>query len=555
MARILLLAASALCLAACTAAGPPRAAAAAPPEPAPAEEESNAGEPIFPGAVPRIRLTAPAAAALTDADVHGRWQILSVDGRLPIGAGERAPYLVFGPGSYGGSTGCNSFGGYGVLVDGRYYASGAMQTAIGCQGALEAQERAILSILAASPVPAPGADGTLSLASAPGTIVVRRDGAAAAVPAVRPARPEWDGETLLAGTEWTIGSVDGAWQMPREGRRALRFEADRWHLSGGCGPTGGTWRQAGDRIEARGPQFVSRACAAGAAALDDAIVAMLESRPRFVTGPNGEILIGGGGHWLTGERPRAVLADEAGLLAGAWRIMAIDGRPPEGEREAGIAVGPTGYSGSAGCNGFQGYQLAHRRRLFVTMPISTEMACGGGLGAQERRVTALLAAAPRIALGGDGEIALVDEAGSLRLRRIDGAAAWAPEGRLWTGAPLAAELTTLGAEPLRMRISEPETRLRLSAQRFDVETGCGRLGGIWRRQSAVPAGVAALEFLTDAEPDPAGACAGALAARLGEFKRLFNGPARVLIGPSGELLIAGDRHWLGGRVLPQRRRR
>jgi heat shock protein HslJ len=265
-------------------------------------------------------------------------------------------------------------------------------------------------------------------------------------------------------------------------------------------------------------------------------------------------LIGGGGHWITGERPRAVLADEAALLAGAWTIAAIDGRPPEGPRPAHIAFGPTGYSGSAGCNSFQGYQMAHRRRLFVTMPVSTEMGCGGTLGAQERRVTALLAAAPRIALGERGEIALVDEAGSLRLRRAEGADGWAPEGRLWTGAPLTAELTMLDAEPLRMRMSEPETRLRLTAQRFDIDSGCGRLGGIWRRQSAVPAGVSALEFLTDAEPDPEGACAGALAARLPVFKRLFNGPARVLIGASGELLVAGDRHWLGGRVLRPSRR-
>src|SRR5688500_5393044 len=130
------------------------------------------------------------------------------------------------------------------------------------------------------------------------------------------------------------------------------------------------------------------------------------------------------------------------------------------------------------------------------------MACGP-VSAQEARVGLLLTASPSIALGEEDELALVSETGSLRLRR-NGATTWAPEGRPWAGEPLQAELTMLGALALRNRISEPETRLRLSAQRFDIATGCGRLGGIWRRRDG------ALEFLTDPEPEPSRACAGAL---------------------------------------------
>ena len=101
----------------------------------------------------------------------------------------------------------------------------------------------------------------------------------------------------------------------------------------------------------------------------------------------------------------------------------------------------------------------------------------------------------------------------------------------------------LDVSPLHTHYGEPTMRLRLSAQRFDVETGCGRFGGIWRRQEG------ALQFFTDPEPPPGGACAGALVRRLATFSRLFNGRARVLIGASGELLLAGEDHWLAGRVL------
>jgi heat shock protein HslJ len=476
--------------------------------------------------------------SLADADLEGRWRILSLNGQPPQGSGERIPYLLFSPGAYGGSTGCNSFGGLGVLDGDRFYASPAGQTAIGC-GALTAQEDAIIGLVTSSPRVSIAADGTLTLAGGGRTMALRRDPAGAAGP------PATAVPALLAGTIWTIAGVDGQWLQDQ--RRTLRFEADRWSLSGACGTSGGIWRQSGDRIDGRPDPIVTRACTADAAALDDRLKALLAARPRFATGPNGEILIGGGGHWATGERPRSPLADESPLLAGRWRIIAIDGAPPAGE--ARISFGPTGYSGSASCNAMQGFYLAHARRLFSPPPMRTEMGCGPPLAAQEARVAALLAGMPRIALAGDDEIALVDRAGGLRLRREAAGALWAPAGSHWTGAPLRAELTMLDGVPLQEHYSHPVTRLGLTARRFDVATGCGRLGGVWRPNEG------AFDFFTDAGPEPAGACAGVLARRLPAFMRLFNGRARLLVGASGELLIAGEEHMLAGRVLPPEARR
>lgn len=486
---------------------------------------------------------APAAPLLADADLHGRWRVVALNGAAPasgFGDRERAPWLVFSPGFYGGSSGCNSFGGMGVLEGDRFYASPGGQTAMGC-GALTAQETAITTILRSSPRLSLASDGALTLSGPPGTMVLRRDvGAGAVAPA--PA-----GTDLLAGSVWTIGGVDGRW-LPEPERRTLRLEAERWSLAGACGTSGGSWRQSGDRIEARPDPIVTRACSADAAALDDALKALLSAQPRFATGPNGELLIGGGGHWATGERPRVPLADEAGLLAGSWKILAVDGAPPAGEREARIDFGPTGYSGSASCNSFQGYYLAHGRRLYSPPPMMTEMGCGPVLGAQERRVAAIVSGAPRIALAGRDGVALVAAGGGLRLRREAPAARWAPEGRIWTGTPLRAELTMFDGTPLQEHYSQPATRLRLSAQRFDIETGCGRLGGIWRRPRP-PGHSGEIEVLTDPEPPPGGACAGALVRRLEAFMRLFNGRGRILVGASGELILGGEGHWLVGRVL------
>jgi hypothetical protein len=99
----------------------------------------------------------------------------------------------------------------------------------------------------------------------------------------------------------------------------------------------------------------------------------------------------------------------------------------------------------------------------------------------------------------------------------------------------------IDGHPLRDHYSQPEVKLRLSAQRFDMDAGCGHFGGVWRVRQGD------LHFFADAEREPQGACAGGLAKRIFEFNRLFNGRGRILIGTSGELIIAGERNWLIGR--------
>ena len=195
----------------------PLAACAAPPQAPAPEPPAPAAAAAAPAPAP-----APEPAELADAALFGRWEIVALNGAAPRESaghrgGERTPFLVFGPGSYGGSTGCNAFGGLGVLSGRRFYASGAAQTAIGC-GDLTAQEEAIIGILTGSPAVSAGADGRLTLAAPRGTMVLSRGAAGS------PARPaEEEGPALLAGTRWTIASIDGR-RLPESERRSLAFE-------------------------------------------------------------------------------------------------------------------------------------------------------------------------------------------------------------------------------------------------------------------------------------------------------------------------------------------
>jgi hypothetical protein len=54
-----------------------------------------------------------------------------------------------------------------------------------------------------------------------------------------------------------------------------------------------------------------------------------------------------------------------------------------------------------------------------------------------------------------------------------------------------------------------------------------------------------IELFTDARADPSG-------PREVELMRLFNGPARAIVDGNGDLLLAGEAHWLSGRIQRQR---
>jgi heat shock protein HslJ len=86
--------------------------------------------------------------------LYGNWRIVEVNGRpAQAGGGEppSQPEVGFSHGGYGGSSGCNGFGGVGMLVGDRWFAEGPMATQMACGGEIGPQEDAVFTILSGGP--------------------------------------------------------------------------------------------------------------------------------------------------------------------------------------------------------------------------------------------------------------------------------------------------------------------------------------------------------------------------------------------------------------------
>lgn len=232
---------------------------------------------------------------------YGTWTIVAVDGAPAVRASEAepAPNVTFTSTAYGGATGCNAFGGIGVWSDGRWHGDWPVANQQGCP-AVQEQERLILAILAAGPrIDARGEDGATAVAST-GTLELRRAPAPAARQSPTPTR-------AMAGSTWRISGVDGA-PRSRDDQR-LRVEADRWTYQDMCARFGGAWSQDGQAVTLTFDP-PRQDCPAGS--LRPIFEALAASGARVSTGPNGELVLAGGGHWLSGAALPGTAEHEAG---------------------------------------------------------------------------------------------------------------------------------------------------------------------------------------------------------------------------------------------------
>lgn len=244
--------------------------------------------------------TAQSAPPSTPTDLTGRWRILSIDGQPPASRsdGERAPALVFSAYQGGGTVGCNSFGGLGLLADGQYATHSWGGSAIGCLGKVGEQERVVTELLSNRPRVRFLGEKRVRIDDASHAVELERVGPNDAAPV--PAGPK-----PLAGTNWQIETLDGVRLPPGAVARSLRFTTTNWRGTAACATLHGTWRRAGDRILV-GPEIAATEpnCPPALARIDDALADLMASNPRYLVGPNGELLIAGGGHALAGERAR-----------------------------------------------------------------------------------------------------------------------------------------------------------------------------------------------------------------------------------------------------------
>lgn len=253
------------------------------------------------GSSARVRVpeAAPAEApgAGQVASIEGRWRIVSLDGRPPAETREEgaAPSLSFTRHVFGGTVGCNSFGGLGLLADGHYAVHSWASTLVGCHDERGRQELALSRLMFARPKVTELGEGRLRLEGGGHFVEIERSGS-------HPERP-YASNPDLSGTRWRIVMMDGQEASPDPTGRLLRFGDGTWQGLASCATLSGTWRREGDRIRV-GEQIATtrQLCRPEHVQIDESFAALMRSNPRYVVGPNGELLLAGGGHALAGGR-------------------------------------------------------------------------------------------------------------------------------------------------------------------------------------------------------------------------------------------------------------
>ncbi len=465
----------------------------------------------------------PQAAAAPS--LYGRWQIVEVNGAPARShSAENRPSVTFEPGRYGGSSGCNSFGGNGLLVGGRWFAEPPMATQQGC-AELDRQESTIFDLLSGGPSVAIEGEGAL-LRTAAGSLRLRRIGPASDKGGARPPQ-------LMAGTRWELNALDGAPVDPRRGGvpARLTLEADRWTLETPCGAREGPWRQLEGAVELGAGAPTARPCTAELARRVEALAGALTGRLDYVVGPNGELVLANGRNWVTGGSDRSFAQGDRTLLSGRWRIVSVDGAPPSrSERPAELAFGPGAFAVWDGCMHSEGVAIVAGRQLFTRGSGMVTMAnCPDD--PIRRKINSVVGSAPRVGRIADG-LALVSATGTIRLQRSSAQA---------FGVGVATRLQPGMAFDL-MTGPTPGARLTLTApDRFTVSFSCGSFSGRWR--NAREGGGDVARFGPDGAPPECGGDASVL--RLYGF---FTGNLQAAIGPNKDIALFVNR----GESLPAR---
>jgi heat shock protein HslJ len=223
----------------------------------------------------------------------GSWTVVRVDGKLP--ADGAAPSLSFGADSYSGGTGCNSLQGYFLAHARRLFATPPIATEMGCGGAVGAQERRVLELIAAGPRIAQAGDRRLALVDRKGRLLLQRastssGGAAEARALAEPFEPSLRVELLhFDGSPLKLHYT--------EPDSSLRLIGERWEASVRGAPLSGTWRRRSAEIHlSTDPQTV--------APKDDRLMRMFNGPTRLLV-MNSDIILAGDEHWLIGRRSRS----------------------------------------------------------------------------------------------------------------------------------------------------------------------------------------------------------------------------------------------------------
>ena len=426
--------------------------------------------------------------------------------------------LTFDEHGYGGYAGCNGFGGQGLAHEGRFYGGFAMSTAMACGPPFDGQETGVQRLLASAPRIEWLGPNWVALVAATGRLELTRSGALPPDRLVIPNIP-------LLGTAWSFGALDGqAIEMP--GARTgpvLTVEGDRFRLETPCLVGEGGWTQTGPGAAVLRPdRRAPRTCNPDARGQSQAWLAAMSGALRYGNGPNGEILLAGGGHWMMGDLVRRG-SSEAASLAGRYEV---EGGPTAAERNgakpAEFVLTRHAFYLWNGCNHTEGVAIAFERQLFLHDSGLTTLAnC-----LPERvdaRLTRIVLSEPRIGRI-PGGLLLSSAAGGVRLRRTGDAPPGS--GGVTTGLAAGMRFNLLGSPGGTLAI--------LPGNGFRLTQPCGVTEGRWRAAPQEPDG--AVRFGPERPPE---ACYRDPAAR--SLQRVFLGNVDVAIGPNRDIALFAGR--------------
>ena len=454
-----------------------------------------------------------AAISPSEPSLLGSWTIRAVDDRPPAVLRQGGlPGLAFDENGVGGNAGCNGFGSVGLAHEGRWYGGFALSTAMACGDPYDRQEALVVGLLRSGPRIVWRGKDKVDLVGQQHRITLGRGGGAFPNRLIIPPAP-------LTGSLWSFGSVDGqALQMPgaRQGP-TLMVEGESFKLNTPCLTLEGRWHALGNGSARFVPDRETvQACPEASKAQSRQFVEALKGDKRHVSGPNGEIVIAGGGHWLVGDEVRRG-ASQQSLIQGLWRI---DGGPTAEQRN-GARPPEVRFAGRAyylwdGCNHTEGLAILYERTLHAFgSGMSTLANCMDGRN--DPKLAAVVTSSPRVGLMPNGELAFRSQAGELRLVRAGPAV---PDGtvssRLVKGMRFALLDGGVGG-----------TLKLLAGGRFRLSQPCGVSEGRWRAAPRETDG--GYRFAPERQP---GSCQGDAGAR--QLHQTFTGNLHVAIGPNRE---------------------
>lgn len=285
----------------------------------------------------------------------------------------------------------------------------------------------------------------------------------------------------------------------------------------------GSWTQTGSGQVTLVPEGrTARPCNPASKEQSESWAQAMRGQLRYGTGPNGEILLAGGGHWMVGDLIRRG-SSEAAALGGRYEVeRGPTAAERNGAKPAELILTRNAYFLWDGCNRTEGLAIAFERQLFLHgSGVSTLASCPPEL--QNTTLKSLLLSEPRIGRI-PGGLLLSSSAGALRLRRTGDA----PPGSVGVTKRLTSGMrfSLLGQQGGTLAI--------LPTNRFRLTQPCGVTEGRWRAAPGERDG--GIRFGPD-RPDEA--CQRDPAARA--LQQAFLGNVDVAIGPNRDIALFAGR--------------